>query len=114
MILTHHADRFGGIAFWEWLVPVLLFAALVGLLTYVLLSLARRPGEAVTASAPGRYGPDPAVEQVRFRYARGDLTRGDYVRLMADLGGSPLPPETPPAAPPETPPPTAPTPPPAT
>jgi hypothetical protein len=80
-----------------WLLPLLLLAALAAVVVFLVIRLTARPG--AVASGPGfgpagpgfghRYGPDPAIEQVRFRYARGELSRDDYLRIMADLGWSP-------------------------
>jgi uncharacterized membrane protein len=59
-------------------------AALIGVAVYVAVRLASRPG----AATPGAH-PDAALEQARMRYARGELTRDDYTRVVTDLGGHP-------------------------
>ena len=41
---------------------------------------------------PMMYGRDPALEHARVRYARGELSRDDYLRVVNDLGG-PAPPD---------------------
>lgn len=33
--------------------------------------------------------PDGALEELRLRYARGEMTREDYTQRLADLGGRP-------------------------
>jgi hypothetical protein len=44
---------------------------------------------------------DQALEELRVRYARGELDRNDFLERSADLGGPPIPdatlPEEPPA-----------------
>jgi uncharacterized membrane protein len=60
-------------------------AALIGVAVYVAVRLAsRHPG----AAMPGAHA-DAALEQARMRYARGELTRDDYTRVVTDLGGRP-------------------------
>ena len=77
----------------------LLIAALViGLVVFAAVRLAGgRPshrGGWKTAMGPGpmMYGRDPALEHARVRYARGELSRDDYLRVVSDLGG-PAPPD---------------------
>ena len=77
----------------------LLIATLViGLVVFVAVRLGSgRPGHRGgwrTAMGPGpmMYGRDPALEHARVRYARGELSRDDYLRVVNDLGG-PAPPD---------------------
>ncbi len=95
----------GGIFF---LFPLLLFAVLIGLLIYLLVRASRHGGLggrfAHTGGGPGgpggpvgpgaRFGPDPAFDQARFRYARGEISRDEYYRLVEDLGWGPGAPPT--------------------
>ena len=68
------------------LLVMLVVAALIGVAVYVAVRLAsRRPG---VAGMSGTH-PDAALEQARMRYARGELTRDDYTRVVSDLGGQP-------------------------
>jgi uncharacterized membrane protein len=68
------------------LLLALVVAALIGVAVYVAMRLAsRRPGVPTT---PGSH-PDAALELARMRYARGELTRDDYTRVVVDLGGHP-------------------------
>lgn len=39
------------------------------------------------ANIPPSYAPSPAIETLNVRYARGELSRDDYLRLRADLEG---------------------------
>jgi uncharacterized membrane protein len=80
------------------LLAMLILVALIGLAVYVAVRLAnRRPGHQAPPSgytpvaAPPTYGRDPALEQARLRYARGELSRDDYLRVIGDLGGEPPP-----------------------
>jgi hypothetical protein len=102
--------RFDSVGLLEWLIPLLLFAVLVGVAVYALLVLLRRPSVGQAEYPVG----DQAIEQVRLRYARGEIGREDFVRLTTDLGGAPpggIPPPAPQPPPPATPPATAPRPP---
>ncbi len=109
MFYPRRGGRFVGHGGWGvlgWIIPLLLFAALVALVVYVVIRLTSHhapppagrwgpappggPGGPVGPGGPlpgpGRFGPDPAVEQVRFRYSRGEMSRDEYFRLMSDLG----------------------------
>jgi len=63
------------------LLPIALFLVAVGVAIWAVLRFTPRP--AVGAIAPGR---DPAVEELRIRYARGELARDDFAQRMRDLG----------------------------
>jgi uncharacterized membrane protein len=94
MQLGHH----GG-AEWHWLVPLLFLIALTAMFAWMVLQARRRPAAAVPGGTPAV---DPALEELRLRYARGEVSREDFVAAEADLRGpapAPSPPE-PPAAPP--------------
>ena len=96
---------------WFWLLVVVAVAAATVLIVWLIVR--RRPvpssGSAPYGAPPAPYGTtvaphaDPALEQARLRYARGEVSREEYLRIVADLGGTP-----PPAAPAGAPPPGAP------
>lgn len=72
------------------IVPLVFLAAIVGLVIWVVLRVTdprrnppMRPEWA--AAAVGRAN-DPAVDLVRARYARGEISRDEYLRVAADLG----------------------------
>ena len=83
------------------LLILLIAAVLIGAVVFVAVRLAsRRPGhgggrgyaygwKGPMGPGPMMYGRDPALEHARVRYARGELTRDDYLRLVNDLGGPP-------------------------
>ncbi|HYY81319.1 MAG TPA: SHOCT domain-containing protein, partial [Actinomycetes bacterium] len=83
------------------------------------LLLLRRPPAVPGAGGPQWAGPPPwagprpdaALDIARARYARGELSREEYLRILQDLGAPPppAPPEPPPGPPPAGPSPTAPT-----
>jgi uncharacterized membrane protein len=111
MFYGRHSDRFQG-SHWGLVIVFVVFVAVVGLAVYLLVR--RRPGATMMAGGPPPgvrppgFGPDPAIDQVRYRYARGELSREEYFRLVGDLGwggGGPPPPPSPPAdlAPPVSP-----------
>jgi hypothetical protein len=86
----------------SWLVPLLLVGALVALAVLAVLRLTgRREPPAWGGREPPAWGAPPgwqaqlrqdaALEAARLRYARGELDRDQYLRLVADLGGQPPP-----------------------
>ena len=92
------------------LLPLLLFAVFIGVLVWGVLRLSSsgaftRSGAAISPAGPmPPAGPPPrdqALEELRVRYARGELDRSDFLERSADLGGPPIPsatfPEQPPA-----------------
>ena len=82
------------------LLPLLLFAILIGVLVWGVLRLSSqdvfasaRAGSSPAGSTPpaGPQPRDPALEELRVRYARGELDRSDFLERSADLGGPPTP-----------------------
>jgi len=87
-------DHFGNHPWWSvfgWLVPVLIVAMLVGAAVWV---VARATKERTPSLPPAGWlppqpaTPDPALEHARLRYARGEITRDEFLRLWSDLGGT--------------------------
>lgn len=81
-----------------WVVPLVVFLAIVGLVIWAVLRFTSQPH-----TMPGTPPPPPppsqadrALEEVRFQYARGQITREEYLQRTHDLGGGP-PGEAPPA-----------------
>jgi len=78
------------------LLPLLLFAVFIGVLVWGVLRLSSQGAfeRASTAEAMPPAGPparDQALEELRVRYARGELDRTDFLERHADLGGPPIP-----------------------
>ena len=75
----------------------LLIAALVAGIALLVISIRR------TAAAPSGVMPiapvarDDALAQLRLRYARGDVSRDEFLQASADLTGTPLPEQPPPS-----------------
>ena len=68
------------------LLPFLMFLVLIGVGIWAVLRFSSRPvasGAAATVGAPQR---DAALEELRIRYARGELDRDDFAQRMRDLG----------------------------
>lgn len=89
-LLAHSGHDFGGHSwwgFWGGFVPLLLILALLGVAVWA-LARNMRGGPAVqtpgAAMLPSRT--DPALEQTRLRYARGEIRREEFLRLSRDLG----------------------------
>lgn len=100
MLLLNHGARPGHLAQrgegW-WLVGSLLQLLLLGAIVVLAVLVAQRligrsAGRAdrtdAVAPAPAATGPvpDEALIQLRLRYARGEVSREDYLRTAADLG----------------------------
>ena len=91
---------FGGLLF------LLLMAALIGLVVWAVVRLTRDGAARSIASGAGPVpsrGPDLALEHARYRYARGEIDRDEFVRISQDLGApiSAMPPPPASAAPEE-------------
>jgi hypothetical protein len=95
---------------WWPIVPLvgwLLTLAVIGLIVWLVVR--RRPASFAEgrpagwgqqppwAAAPPR--PDSALEIARARYARGEMSREEFLRVSSDLGGPPPGPEAPPPGP---------------
>jgi len=75
----HHA----GHPLFAWL-ALLLFAVLVGLAIFALIRVARRRPNGLAAGQVSAM--DPALQELRVRYARGDVGREEFLQRSADLG----------------------------
>jgi putative membrane protein len=83
---AHHGWWWG---FWGHFIPFILFLLLVGLVVWAVLRVSRRgfgPGPGSAGFAPV-FARDPALEEVRLRYARGEMSREEFVQRSWDLGG---------------------------
>lgn len=74
------------------LFKLLVLAALIALAVWAVRQFSRG-GQGRAPAAAVAAPPSAALEEVRMRYARGDITRDDFVRMSRDLGGPALPPE---------------------
>jgi putative membrane protein len=73
-------------------IAMLVIAVIVGLAAYIVTRVANRRARGPMMVAPT--GPpmhDAALEQLRLRYARGEVTRTDYLQAATDLGAAPSP-----------------------
>jgi putative membrane protein len=78
------------------LLGFLVLIALLVLAVVLVVRLLRGRGHVQSAawhSSPWHPGPwpDPAVAELRVRYARGELSREDYLERTTDLSGGPPP-----------------------
>ena len=81
------------------LVPLLFLAAFVLLAVWAVRRITDE--RRLVAAAPVTPGAaDSAIQELRLRYARGELDRDEFVQRVRDLGGEgpEPPPPTPPAA----------------
>jgi putative membrane protein len=63
------------------ILPLLLFAVFIGVIVWAVLRMtASRPASVVAAA------PDAALQELRVRYARGEVDHEDFARRARDLG----------------------------
>ena len=72
---------FGGDIWLMWLLSIVLTLAIPVAIVWLIVMLVRRPN--AETSRP-RY--DPAAEQLRYRYARGEISEPEFERGMHLLG----------------------------
>jgi putative membrane protein len=82
-------NMMGGGFMWFWVVMVVVMVVVLALLVAGAIWLARTLTH--PSSPPGGpAGPSPARAELDLRYARGDLTREEYLQRRTDLeGGQP-------------------------
>lgn len=70
------------------ILPMVLFLILIGVAIWAVVRVtsANRAQFAGGPSAPAPHR-DPALEELRLKYARGDMDREEFVRRSRDLGG---------------------------
>ena len=74
---------------------LLLMGALVALAVALALRLVDRLPTGGGSGGPERPAFDPALNELRMRYARGEVSRDEYLRAASDLGAPISPPESP-------------------
>jgi putative membrane protein len=84
-----HQEPWWGVA-WH-VLPILLLAILTGVVVWAVVRGGPRWAASPAAPATAIPRPDPALEELRIRYARGEVDPDDYRRRVADLGGPPMP-----------------------
>jgi len=75
------------------MIAIVVITALAALVAYVVVRLTNRraghlpmsPMPAMAMAGPPSAG-DAAFDQLRMRYARGEVTRADYLQAASDLG----------------------------
>ena len=84
---------------WGFEIAHLIFwALLIAGLVWLVIWLVRTPHHAVSHehhAAPPSHA-DTALQEARMRYARGEMTREDFLQVSTDLGGPPMIPPAPP------------------
>lgn len=83
--MNHHFDpRWADGGWWLWgIVPLLMLLLLGGLIVWAVLRLSRPVPAAMPPAPPLR---DPVLEEVRLRYARGEIDREEFLQRSRDLG----------------------------
>lgn len=100
MELAHHAHRMmdgpgGPIHFGPWglvgfVVPLLLLVGLIVAGVWAVQRLTTRGGASAGPATPVAASParaDPALDELRLRYARGEIGREEFLQRTGDLGG---------------------------
>jgi uncharacterized membrane protein len=83
-------EHHGGGHWVMWIIPaafLVLFAA-----TFVWFVVQQRGGRVIGTARPVRGGDDAALTELRLRYARGEVSREDFLAADADLRGVAIPP----------------------
>lgn len=92
-LLANHGGRLfehRGWWFLGGLLPFLLLLALVGLAAWAILRMTSHGPTVVQATPAGAAAVsrfDGALEEVRLRYARGEMSREEFLQRSQDLGG---------------------------
>lgn len=73
--------------------PLVLLLVLIGVVVWAILRVTRHDRVPVASVT----GVDQALSEARLRYARGDMTRDEFLEKSHDLGGTVQPPEQPPS-----------------
>lgn len=80
----------------SWLL-VALVILLVGVVVYFAVGYASRPVPPAAPAAAARASRQDLLALVALRYANGDITREEFLRMTSDLGGSAVPDDQPPS-----------------
>ncbi|TMK37039.1 MAG: SHOCT domain-containing protein [Actinobacteria bacterium] len=71
------------------LLPFVMLLLLIGVGIWAVIRFTSRPIPLGAGVGPAPLPPrDPALEELRIRYARGELEREDFAQRMRDLGGT--------------------------
>jgi putative membrane protein len=81
----HEGLGHGGLVL-GWLVFLVGLVVLVGLAVWAVRRITSMPLTAGPWSGAATPRSDAALEAARMRYARGEISRDDYLRIAADLG----------------------------
>ena len=76
----------GGVEVFHIIFSALFIAALVMLVVWLIQS-SRRGHLFHEHAAPARPHVDTALQEARMRYARGEMTREEFLQIATDLGG---------------------------
>jgi putative membrane protein len=92
VLLANQGGRFFGDRGWWFfggLIPFVLLLALVGLAVWAILRATSHGSAMFTAPAtgPAVVRRDGALEELRLRYARGEMSREKFLQRSQDLGG---------------------------
>jgi putative membrane protein len=73
---------------------IAMFLILISVVVWAVLRITRAEARPAFAGGPPTPRADGALDEVRLRYARGEMTRDEFVQRFADLGGPTPPPAT--------------------
>lgn len=70
---------------WIWLLWILLFALVIGLLVAVVVLLVRRPDVSSAPPAASIHGGESPLEILKRRYAEGEIDTKDFEQIRRQL-----------------------------
>jgi uncharacterized membrane protein len=73
------------------IVPIMLFAILIGVIVWAVLRLTRLSRPTLTGTSVGSANAassSAALGELQLRYARGEIDREEFVQRFTDLGGT--------------------------
>lgn len=94
-VVAYHMHRFfgepgGWWGFFPRFLPTLLFLVLIGVGIWAVIRVTARERAPIPIAAPfpAAAPRDSALEEVRLLYAKGDISREEFVQRSRDLGGT--------------------------
>ena len=69
------------------IVPILMFVLFIGVVVWAVLRLTSSNTTPAPTTGGRAQRPDVALDEVRVRYARGEMSREEFVQRFHDLGG---------------------------
>jgi uncharacterized membrane protein len=91
-LAPNYANHHGGPPALAWATFALVLLLSLAFFAAAISQFARRPRRPAFAGAPGKAAAPDALETLRYRYARGELSRDEFLQATADLTAAEQPP----------------------